>query len=123
MYSENTSPEKLAAKAISGRVELAHIRSGEIVTQSTAGRIVLNDVITEDRLYAKSISGGVTLDGCDGGTIRIESTSGSVKGPILSDKTFVTHSASGSVKVPRCAGGGKCEITTTSGSIAIEIRQ
>lgn len=94
MYSENASPEKLAAKAISGRVELAHIRSGEIVAQSTTGRIVLNDVIAEDRPYAKSISGGVTLDGCDGGTIRIESTSGSVKGSILSDKTFVTHSAS-----------------------------
>lgn len=120
---ENASPETLTAKSISGRVELAHVRSGGIIAQSTSGRIELTDVIAESCLYAKSISGGVALDGCDGGAIRIETTSGSVKGSILSDKTFVTHSTSGSVKVPDCAGEGKCEITTTSGSIAIDIRQ
>lgn len=120
---ENASPEKLTAESISGRVELAHIRSGEIIAQSTSGRIELTDVIAERRLYAKSVSGSVALDGCDGGSIRIETTSGSVKGSILSDKTFTTRSTSGSVRIPRCAGGGKCEITTTSGSIAIEIRQ
>lgn len=120
---ENASPEKLTAKSISGRVELAHIRGGEITTQSTSGRIELTDVIAEGSLHAKSISGGVALDGCDGGDIRIETTSGSVKGSILSDKTFMTHSTSGDVKVPRCAGGEKCEITTTSGSIVLEIRQ
>ncbi|MGN0773684.1 MAG: DUF4097 family beta strand repeat-containing protein [Candidatus Ventricola sp.] len=120
---ENASPEKLTAKSVSGRVELAHIRSGEIMARSTSGRIELTDVMAEGSLYAKSVSGGVALDGCDGGTIRIETTSGSVKGSILSSKTFTTHSTSGSVSIPRCAGGGQCEITTTSGSIAIEIRQ
>lgn len=120
---ENASPEKLTAKSVSSRVELAHIRGGEIIAQSTSGRIELADVVAERSLYAKSISGGVALDGCDGGTIWIETTSGSVKGSILSDKTFMTHSTSGSVKVPRCAGGGECEITTASGSIVLEIRQ
>lgn len=120
---ENTSPETLAAKSSSGRIVLSHIRSGEITTRSTAGKIELTDVIAEKNLYAKSISGGVALDGCDGGTIRMETTSGSVKGMLLSDKIFITDSTSGSVKVPCSSVGGECEITTTSGSIAIEIKQ
>ena len=120
---ENASPETLAAKSSSGRILLFHIRSGEITARSTAGRIELTDVIAEKKLYANTTSGGVALDGCDGGTIKIESTSGSVKGTILSDKIFITDSTSGSVRVPRSAVGGECEITTTSGNTDIEIKQ
>ena len=119
---ENASPETLVAKSISGRIVLSHIRSGEITAKSTSGKIELTDVIAEKNLYAKSISGGVALDGCDGGTIKIETTSGSVKGTILSDKIFITDSTSGNVNIPRSSAGGECEITTTSGSIAIEIK-
>ncbi len=120
---ENASPQTLAVKTSSGRVALSHIRSGEVTVRSTAGEMELTDVIAEKNLYAKSISGGVALDGCDGGTIRIETTSGSVKGTLLSNKIFLTDSTSGSVKVPRSSAGGDCEITTTSGSIAIAIKQ
>lgn len=120
---ENASPETLAAHSVSGRVTLAHIRSGELTAQSTSGRIELTDVIAARSLYARSVSGGVSLDSCDGDAIRIETTSGSVKGSILSGKDFMTRSTSGSVSVPRSAGGGECKITTTSGDIAIDIRQ
>lgn len=120
---ENASPETLTVKTSSGRIVLSHIRSGEITAKSAAGKIELTDVIAEKSLYARSISDGVALDGCDGGTIKIETTSGSVKGTILSDKIFITDSTSGSVKVPRSAVGRECEITTTSGSIDIEIKQ
>ena len=120
---ENAAPEALAAESVSGRVVLSHIRSGEISARTTSGRIELTDAIAEGGLYARSVSGGVALDGCDGGDIRIETTSGSVKGTLLSDKMFTADSTSGSVKVPRSAAGGACEISTTSGSIAIEIRQ
>lgn len=120
---ENTSPETLAVKTSSGRIVLSRIQSGEITARSTSGKMELTDVVAEKNLYARSISGGVALDGCDGGTIKIETTSGSVKGTILSDKIFIADSTSGSVRVPRSAVGGECEITTTSGSINLEIKQ
>ena len=119
---ENASPERFSAKSISGRIALCCIRSGEITARTTAGKIELTDTVAEKNLHAKSVSGGVALDGCDGGSIRIETTSSSVKGTLLSDKIFVTESTSGSVRVPRSAAGGECGITTTSGSIDIEIR-
>lgn len=120
---ENASPETLAARSVSGRLALSHIRSGEISAKSTSGKIELTDVIAEKNLYAESVSGGVALDGCDGGSIRIETTSGSVKGTILSDKIFIARSTSGSVNIPRSSVGEECEITTTSGSITITIKQ
>lgn len=120
---ENASPETLAVKSSSGAIVLSHIRSGEVTAKSTSGKMELTDVVAEKNLYAKSVSGGVALDGCDGGKIKLETTSGSVRGTILSDKIFITDSTSGSVKVPRSSVGGECEITTTSGSIDIEIKQ
>ena len=118
---ENASPERLTAKSKSGRVALSHIRSDDISASSVSGRIELCDVIAASRLSAESVSGSVELDGCDGDRIKIESTSGSVKGTLLSSKTFTAHSVSGSVDIPFSASGGDCEISTTSGSIRIEI--
>lgn len=120
---ENASPETLVAKSTSGRVLLSHIRCGELSARTTAGAIELTDAIAEKRLYAKSVSGGVSLDGCDSGAIRIATISGTVKGTILSGKIFMTDSTSGSVSIPASAAGGECEITTTSGSIVLDIRQ
>lgn len=120
---ENASPEKLTAKSKSGRVALSHIRSDDISVSSVSGKIELTDVIAAFSLYAENVSGGAELDGCDADKIKIESTSGSVKGTLLSDKIFTARSASGSVDVPRSASGGECEISTTSGSIRIEIRK
>lgn len=120
---ENASPENLYAKSSSGRIELSHIRGGSVTAKATAGKITLMDVIAKDTLSAQNISGGVALEGCDGGTIRIASTSGSGKGTLLSDKIFITDTGSGRISVPRSTEGGECEITTTSGSIHIEIRQ
>ena len=119
---ENAAPETLSAGSISGGIALSHIRSGEVSVRSTSGRMELTDVIAAAGLYAESDSGSVAQDGCDGSTIRIETTSGSVKGTLLSDKLFAADSTSGKVEVPRSAAGGECEITTVSGSIAIEIR-
>ena len=120
---ENASPEQLNAKTSSGRIELAHIRCGTASARSTAGRIELTDVIAEKDLFVKNASGSVNLDGCDAGGISIETTSGAVKGTLLTDKIFMASSSSGRVEIPRSNLGGDCEITTTSGSIRIEIEE
>ena len=118
---ENASPERLTAKNKSGSVSLSRIRSEDIDASTVSGRIELCNVIASSHLNAESVSGSVELECCDADRIRIESTSGSVKGTLLSDKIFTARSASGSVDVPRSASGGECEISTTSGSIKIEI--
>ena len=44
-----------------------------------------------------------------------------VGGTLLSDKVFITDTTTGDVDVPKTTTGGKCEITTTTGDIEIDI--
>ena len=118
---ETAALEALTAETVSGSIALSHVRCGEISVKSTSGRIGLTDAIAEAGLRVKSVSGSIALEDCDGGDVRIQTTSGSVEGTLLSDKLFVADSTSGSINVPLSRGAEKCEITTVSGSIAIEI--
>lgn len=118
---ENTSPEKLTVKNTSGRIELTQVHAGSIQLRGTSGRMELRQVTAEESLSVHNVSGSVNLDRCDGGSIRIETTSGSVRGTLLTDKLFNASSSSGKVTIPRSAMGGDCDISTTSGSISIDI--
>lgn len=120
---EAASPDELTAKSVSGRVTVSSTRCGKANVKTTSGSIELNDVIAETELSIHTTSGSVTLNGCDGGSVRVKTVSGSVKGTLLSDKVFVTHTVSGSVRVPESAGGGACEIHTTSGSIRLDVKR
>ena len=51
----------------------------------------------------------------------VETDTGDVTGSLLSDKVFITKSDTGSIDVPKTVTGGKCEITTDTGDIKIEI--
>ncbi len=115
--------EELKAESTSGRVTVSSTRCGKANVKTTSGSIELNDVIAETELSIHTTSGSVTLDGCDGGSVRVKTVSGSVKGTLLSDKVFVTHTVSGSVRVPESAGGGECDIHTTSGSIRLDVKR
>lgn len=118
---EAASPDELTAKSVSGRVTVSNTRCGGATVKTTSGSIELNDVIAEKELSIRTTSGGVTLNGCDGGSVRVKTVSGSVKGTLLSGKMFVTHTVSGSVRVPESVGGGECEVHTTSGSIRLDV--
>ena len=53
--------------------------------------------------------------------IMVKTSTGNVKGTLLSDKIFVTDTSTGRVSVPKTTSGGKCEITTSTGDIEIEL--
>ena len=64
-----------------------------------------------------------TADGCDTGEICIRTGTGSVTGSLLSGKTFITGTTTGSIKVPKNDdNGGRCQISTTTGSIKITVK-
>ena len=67
-------------------------------------------------------TGSVRFDGCDGDAIYVETDTGDVTGTLLTDKVFITKTDTGSVDVPKSINGGRCEISTDTGDIRIEIR-
>ena len=63
------------------------------------------------------------LDVCVLAEIYIETDTGSVSGTLLSDKVFLAETDTGRVSVPKTTHGGRCEITTDTGNIRIEVVQ
>ncbi len=47
---------------------------------------------------------------------------GDVKGTLLSEKAFFAESDTGDIDVPKTNVGGRCEITTDTGDIQIQIQ-
>lgn len=108
----------LQLTATSGDLHLFNVHAQTISANTTSGEIELADVLADESIHIKSTSGDAALQHCDAETLRIQTTSGDVSGTLLTEKVYLTDTASGDVDVPRSASGGTCEISTTSGDIA-----
>lgn len=106
-----------------GDVELSNVTCRNLNTNGSTGDIVLRSVKTIEKMTIKRSTGDVQFALCDAGEILVKTFTGDVKGSLVGDKDFVAKSDTGSVKVPETHTGGKCEITTTTGDIKIEIKQ
>ena len=114
---------EMRLKSNTGRVEISDVSvSGNLHSDGDTGGLILTNVLVSGELRLEQNTGDIKLNGCDAGTIFIETDTGDVRGTLLSDKIFLTKTDSGEVDVPRTITGGRCEITTDSGDIKIEVR-
>ncbi len=117
--SQETKSVKL--QSTTGNIALTDIVCDQLAAKSTTGRVSLKGVIARQSMEIKTTTGDVRFDGCDGGQIAVKTSTGSVKGTLLSEKIYITDTSTGKITVPKTSTGGKCKITTSTGSI--EIRQ
>lgn len=108
-------------KVSTGSTKLSGVNCESITSSGSTGNITLSGVIAKEKLSIKRSTGGVKLDGCDASEIFIETDTGNVKGTLLSEKVFITETDTGNVNVPKSVSGGRCEISTDTGNIKIEI--
>lgn len=115
--------EKIKLQVTTGdiRLETAKAKSAEL--KSTTGDISLQDVILTDALSVRGNTGSVKLDSCDAENITVDLTTGAVWAKLRTPKMITAKSGTGKVKAPTSTQGGKCEITTDTGDITIEIMQ
>ncbi len=104
-----------------GKTALEGLKCNNLTSTGRTGRIKMTDVVAAARLFVKRSTGDVRFERCDGGSICVETDTGDVTGTLLSEKVFITQTDTGSVKTPKTWDGGKCEITTDTGDIDIEI--
>ncbi len=116
-----TETETVDVSATTGNISLDGVSCRRLTARSTTGRIRLEDVVAEECIQAETTTGGIRLTECDAGEMTLQTSTGSVTGTLLSGKTFVTDTATGRVQVPPSTDGGRCEITTSTGNIHIEI--
>ena len=110
----------LYATTLSGEIEAEQVTAGRLIVDSTSGDLDLSRVLVSDQMELVSTSGEITLDRCDAKTLQLHSTSGDIFGILLTEKQFVTNTASGTIRVPSSAGTGTCQISTTSGNITFQ---
>ena len=106
-----------------GDICLTDFRCKTFDAKADTGDLQLAKVIVEETLLAWTDTGKVIFDGCDAGELTVRTDTGSVSGSLLSPKIFFAKTDTGRVEVPKTTTGGKCEITTDTGSIKITVTE
>ena len=122
IYVENCSADSFETSVSTGSVKTKNLTCKSFTSNGSTGGISLESVIAKEKLSVKRSTGDIKLDGCDAEEIFIKTNTGSVTGTLLSEKTFIARSDTGSVKVPEETRGGRCEITTDTGNIRISVK-
>ena len=114
---------ELDITASTGDIDVTSAKvKGTVSVKSSTGDITLTDTVAEKNYQIESSTGDVGFKGCDAADIKVKTSTGDVTGTLLSDKIFVTDTSTGNVKVPQTSSGGRCEISTSTGDILIQIK-
>ncbi len=123
ILAENISAETLNLSVSTGKVNLSNITCKNVVSSGDTGNVSLKNVIATEKFSIKRSTGHINLEKCDAAEIFAETDTGDIIGTLLSEKIFITKTDTGSINVPKTVTGGRCEITTDTGDINIEIQQ
>ncbi len=108
-------------KVSTGKTNITDVKCKNVISSGSTGDILLNNVVATENFSIERSTGDVKFESCDAAELFIETDTGDVKGSLLSDKVFITETDTGRISVPKTTTGGKCEITTDTGDIKIEI--
>ena len=117
----NISTGTLELSVSTGKTALEGIQCQTLASRGSTGNITLEDVIVAEKLSIERSTGDVKFARCDAEEIFVETDTGNVTGTLLSEKVFITKTDTGKIHVPNTATGGRCEITTDTGNIKINI--
>lgn len=104
-----------------GKTNLTDVKCKNLTSSGSTGDISLKNVIAAETFSIERSTGDIKLDGCDAAEIFVETDTGDIRGTLLSEKVFITDTDTGSIKVPNSVTGGRCEITTDTGNIKIDV--
>ena len=113
----------MTVKVSTGKATLEDVACRNFNSDATTGDLRMKKVIASDTFTIKRTTGHVTFDGCDAETIYVETDTGDVTGTFLSDKVFLTDTDTGKVDTPKSITGGRCEITTDTGDIRLDVKK
>lgn len=120
--AKSVSCTDVSVKVTTGTVCLKDVSCKSLTSSGGTGDITLTNVVASESFSIERSTGDVKLEDCDASTLNVKTRTGDVRGTLLTEKIFFTNTSTGKVDVPRCTSGGSCDISTTTGDIAIEIK-
>ena len=118
---DGIAAEDISVTVSMGKAELSDIRCGNLSSAGSTGDLLMERVRAAGSMLLSRDTGDIRFVACDAAEIKVTTDTGDVTGTLTSDKIFITESDTGTVRVPSSAAGGKCEITTDTGDIRIEV--
>lgn len=122
MAKDITCSGNMNIKAHTGDTNLTDITCKALTAHSSTGDITLNNVIAAETFFLENDTGDIEFSDCDAAEIFAETNTGEIFGTLLSEKIFFTNSSTGDIRVPQSMSGGKCELSTNTGDIRIELK-
>lgn len=119
---EKMSVISLDINLSTGDVFLSDVACKILSTSGNTGDVYLKNVTAAKNLSITRSTGDIELLNSDAFEISVNTDTGDVKGTLLSPKIFITQTDTGKIDVPHTTEGGKCEITTDTGDIEIEVK-
>jgi len=116
-----TCADTAKLKISTGDIHLIDFRSNSFDAEGSTSDMHLKNVIVAETMSVETGTGDVKFDGSDAGELKIKTDTGSVTGSLLSPKIFFAETDTGRIEVPKTTTGGRCEITTDTGSIRITV--
>ncbi len=113
----------VAVSVSTGKTVLTNVSCASFLSSGNTGDISLYNVIAANKLSIARTTGDVTFERCDAAELVVTTDTGDVRGSLLTDKVFMAHSDTGRVTVPETTSGGRCKITTDTGSIDIHLTE
>ena len=104
-----------------GDLFISDITCDTLVSRGSTGEVKLKNTVANNKIDIKRSTGDIEFSGCDSAEIYISTATGDVEGTLLSPKVFITKTSTGKILVPETNAGGRCEITTSTGDIEIEV--
>ena len=111
----------VTVKVTTGETELEDLTCRNLTSTGSTGSVSLERVTVAEQLTVERSTGDVEFERSDAGQITVKTDTGDVRGSLRSEKVFIVHTDTGRVSVPGTTSGGRCEITTDTGDIRLEI--
>ena len=104
-----------------GNVTMMNVSCRNFTSNGDTGRLIMTNVVASGEYNLQRDTGDIRFESCDAETIYVQTDTGDVTGVLLTEKVFITETDTGRVDVPQTTTGGRCEISTDTGNIRIEI--
>lgn len=119
---KNVDAEHMRLSVTTGKTAVSGVYCHDFTSKGTTGDLHMRDVLATGAFSIKRTTGDVNFDSCDAETMQVTTGTGDILGTLRTQKTFVTHTDTGSVRLPHMApSGGLCELTTDTGNIHITL--
>ena len=119
--SNVTCKGDLKISVSTGKALLNGVVCKNLISSGDTGDMLLQNVIASEKFSIERSTGDVKFEKCDAAEIFVETDTGDVKGTLCSGKVFIPKTDTGKISVPKTTEGGRCEITTDTGDIILDI--